>query len=499
MLRNANRRATLSWVAAAALAMPSFAADAIPPRPEQITFGELRFEIPKAETYRHTLPGGVVAYVVEDHTLPLVNVSLNLRTGAFREADEAGVASLTGSMLRQGGTAKLSPADFDERVDFIAANISSGGGDTGSSAGLNVLTSALDEGLQLLFDMLKTPRFDEQRLSVAKSSILEGMKQRNDDPDSIAGREWGWLMRGHDWYGSRQITKTQLDAIDRQDLIDFHRSTWGPEGLVIEVSGDVNTKAILDKLGKHLAGWRAEQKAPWPPAPPTHTPQPGLFHAEKDVPQGKIFMGTPGLQWKDYGDPEMYAVQVMNDILGGGGFTARLVKRIRSDEGLAYGVSSSYGIGAFWPGTFRVSSASKNETVALAMKIVLEEIEKMKQAPPSEEELRVSKNSFIDTFPRQFESPADIAGTFASDEIVGRPHDYWTKYRDRFQAVTAAQVLAAAQKHLHPEQMTILVTGKWAEIEAGDANKRAAMKDFHGGKVEHLPVRDPLTLEPISK
>lgn len=497
-MKSVKLRSILALAAAAAVAAPSLAGAQIPKRPEDLEYGELKFSVPSAESYRHVLPGGVVAYVVEDHTLPLVDIKLNVRTGAFRDrADKPGVASLTGAMLREGGTAKMTPADFDERVDFIAANLSSRSGDTGAGASLNVITPALDEGLQLLFDMLKTPRFDEQRLAVEKSSILEAMKQRNDDPDTIMAREWAWLTRGEDWYGSRQLTRAQLDAITRQDLADFHRRTWGAEGLVIEVSGDVAAKSILAKLAKHLAGWQAAEKAPWPPAPPTHTPRPGLYHAEKDVPQGKIAMGTLGLQWKDYADPEMYAVQVMNDILGGGGFTARLVKRIRSDEGLAYGVGSGFGIGEFWPGIFRVGSASKSETVALTMKMVLEEIEKMKQAPPSEEELRVSKNSFIDTFPRQFESAARIAATFASDEIVGRPHDYWTHYRDRFRAVTAAQVQAAAQKHLHPEQLAMLVVGKWADIEPGDANKRASMKEFHGGKVERLPVRDPLTLQPL--
>jgi zinc protease len=497
-MKTATLRTLYALAAALALALPAAAAEGIPARPEDLVFGELKFTVPKAESYRHVLPGGVVAYVVEDHSLPLVDIQLNVRTGAFREAaDQPGVAGLTASMLREGGTAKMTPEEFDEKADFIAANLASRGGDTGSSASLDVITSALDEGLQLLFDMVKTPRFDEQRLQVEKSSILEGMKQRNDDPDTILAREWAWLMRGTEWYGSRQLTQAQLDAISRQELIDFHRRTWGAEGLVIQVSGDVTAKDILARLGKHLAGWRATEKSPWPPPPPAHTPAPGLYYAEKDVPQGKISMGTLGLQWQDYGDPAMYAVQVMNDILGGGGFTARLVKRIRSDEGLAYGVGSNFGIGQFWPGVFRVGSASKSETVALAMKIVLEEVEKMKQAPPSEEELRVSKNSFIDTFPRQFESPTRIAATFAQDEILGRPHDYWTHYRERFRAVTAAHVQAAAQKHLRPEQLTMLVVGKWADIAPGDADRRASMKDFHGGKAEQLPLRDPLTLEPI--
>ena len=165
----------------------------------------------------------------------------------------------------------------------------------------------------------------------------------------------------------------------------------------------------------------------------------------------------------------------MNDILGGGGFTARLMKRVRSDEGLAYGVYSQFGIGTFWPGLFEIGFASKNPTVALATKIVLEEVEKIRTDLVSEEELRVSKSSFIDTFPRTFESPAATARTFANDEVIGRPHSYWTEYRRRIEAVTAENVRAAAAKYLDSDKLTMLVVGKWSEIEPGDAGGRAKM------------------------
>ena len=187
---------------------------------------------------------------------------------------------------------------------------------------------------------------------------------------------------------------------------------------------------------------------------------------------------------------------VMNDIYGGHGFTARLMKRVRSDEGLAYGAYSDYDLGFFWPSTFDISFASKNETVAYAAAIALEELGKMRAQPVTAEELEVSKASFIDSFPRSFESPARVARLFAADEILGRPHDYWTRFRERIRAVTAAQVQAAAQKYLHPDQLVMLVVGKWSEIEPGDPQGRAKMAQFFGGEVIRLPLRDPLTLEP---
>ena len=473
------------------------AATPIPPRPEQLRFGPLHFEVPAAEKYRHELPGGVVAYVVPDHSLPLVKVTLHVRTGEFREpADKPGLATLTATMLRQGGTARLTPEEFDQRADFLAARLGSGAGATDATASLDALASTLDEGLGLLFDMVERPRFDEARFAVVKGNALEAMKQRNDDAGDIIDREWDWLLYGAQHFSTRRTTAADLERTTREDLIDFHRRTYGPEGMVIAISGDVEPAAVLAKIQRGLSGWKAAEKAPWPPAGPRFEPLPGLYHVEKDIPQGKVSIGHRSLQWRDYGDPEMYALMVMDDILGGSGFTARLTKRIRSDEGLSYGAYSEFGVGAYWPTTFAISYASKNETVALAAKIALEEIDRIRREKVSDEELAVSKASFIDSFPRAFESPARIAGLFANDDILGRPHGYWTAYRQRIEAVTAAQVQVVAEKYLHPDRLVLLVVGKWPEIEPGDPQGRAKMDQLLGGQVHHLPLRDPLSLEP---
>ena len=478
---------------------PASQAAASPARPSDLKYGPLDFQVPDATKYRHQLSNGIPVYVAEDHALPLVNVSITLRAGAFLDpAGRPGLAARTGAMIRRGGAGSLSAEQFDERADFLAANVSSFGGGTSSGASLNCITGVVDESLDLFFQMLKSPRFEQERIDVERENQLEDMKQRNDDPETISDREWGWLMRGQEHFTAKELTRDELYAVTRDEMVDFHRKYWRPDNMVIAVSGDVNPQDILAKLERHFADFKVTGPAvPWPPPPPKYTPQAGVYYVDKDIPQGRVVLGHLGYQRKDWNDPEAFALALMNDILGGGGFTSRLVKRIRSDEGLAYSAGSSYGVGEFWPGVFEAYYQSKSETVALAAKIALEEIERIRTQPVSEDELTVSKNSFIDVFPRRFESAGQIASIFADDEYMGRPHDYWKTYRDRMRAVTADELMRAAQKHLQPDQVVLLIVGKWADIEPGDADHRAAMAQFNGGKFTRLPLRDPLTLQPI--
>ena len=496
-----NRAFLMTNLIVATMLVPTLWAADIPAHPRDLSFGELVFEVPQAEEYRHVLNNGVVVYVVEDHALPLVDINLTVRAGAFLEDEaEVGLSGLVGTMVRQGGTQTRSAEEYDEAVDFLAANISTSGGDTSSSASLDCLSSALDPSLDLFFELLTAPGFQQDRLEVVQGNLLEGMKQRNDDPRSIASREWSWLLRGNSHFGSRRLTEKGLSTISRDDLATFYRRYWRPDQMVIAISGDVETKSILEDLEQRLGEWPLAQEVvdvPWPPVPSSYVPQPGVYHVEKDIPQGRVSIGHLTSIWDDYANPQAYSAMVMNEILGGGGFTSRLVKRIRSDEGLAYSAGSGYRLGTYQPGTFTMSYQSKNPTVALAAKIALEEVARIQNEAVSDEEMRTAKASFIDTFPRRFESSGAVARTFASDEYVGRPHDYWYKYRNRIAAVDAASVQKAAQELLRPEGLVMLVVGPWDEVAPGDADNRAEMSEILDGEVHHLPLRDPLTLEPL--
>jgi predicted Zn-dependent peptidase len=192
-------------------------------------------------------------------------------------------------------------------------------------------------------------------------------------------------------------------------------------------------------------------------------------------------------------DPDYHAVRVMNDILGGGGFTSRITSRVRSDEGLAYSAGSSHSPGVYYPGLFRASFQSKTRTCARATAIVLEEIERVRKGKVSAEELAIAKNSFIETLPRNFERAAAIVGTFADDLYDGRDHSFWTTYRTRYEAVDADAVLAAARKHLHPDALVILAVGDAGGLLAGDPeNPEYRFSDL--GSVTRLALPDPMTL-----
>ncbi|MGD8375897.1 MAG: pitrilysin family protein [Acidobacteriota bacterium] len=469
----------------------------VPDHPNLLRYESLSFEVPDPDDYRHVLDNGIVVYVAEDHKLPLVDISVRLRVGAFLE-EKPGVAEMTGTMLRRGGAGGMSAEEFDEKVDFLAVNMNSSGGATDSAAGFNSISPVIDDALELLFQMLRSPGFQEDRLKLEKDNLLEDMKQRNDRPQSISGREWGWLMRGKDTFISHQMTKAEVDAITRDDLVAFHKKWWRPENMTIAVSGDVDAKAVIAKLEERFAGWNPEgPEIPWPPTGPDFTPTPGVYYVEKDIPQGRVVIGHLGKQRESWNDKDEYALLLMNDILGGGGFTSRLMKRIRSDEGLAYGAGSAFSIGEFWPGVFQMVYQSKSPTVALAAKIALEEMKSIQQDGVTEDELKTAKASFIDVFPRRFESAEDIVDVFVDDDVEGRPHDYWDTYRKRIEAVTPKEVQRVARKYLQPDQLVFLIVGEWDAIQKGDPDNRASMAEFFGGEATELPLRDPLTLEPI--
>lgn len=243
-----------------------------------------------------------------------------------------------------------------------------------------------------------------------------------------------------------------------------------------------------------MADWPARDPVTDSVPAPGHELQPGIYVVDKDdVNQGRVVIGHEGAM-RD--NPDRYALMVMNDILGGGGFTSRLLTRIRSDEGLAYSAYSSFGLGTYYPGAFRASFQSRSETVARATAIVLDEIERIRTEPVSEAELRTTKASFIETFSRNFSRPASTAGLFASDEYTGRDPDYLATYRDNISAVSGDDVLRVAQEYLAPDRLVILVVGDRATIEAGDPdNPEIQLEGLAGGAITAIPLPDPFTME----
>lgn len=467
----------------------------LPAHPRELRFASLDFTPPQREQHRHVLSNGVFAYLAEDHELPLINLSIIVRTGEYLEQPGTdGLASMTGGQMRAGGTESKTAEEFDEAADFLAAQISSFVGGTQGGASLNCLTKDLDAGLELFFDMLKHPRFQEDRLALAQSQTLQQMQRRNDSTGSIEGREWGRLIYGASHFSTRMATKASIESITREDLIAFHREHFHPGNFIFAVSGDFKTAEMLARLEAQMKDWPSTRREISEIPKPSHTPVPGVYTVHKgDVNQGRVRIGHLG-SMRD--NPDSHALTIMNDILGGGGFTSRIMSRVRSDEGLAYSAGSSFGLGVYYPGVFAAGFQSKNPTVAQAISIVLEEISRIRTVKVGQDELQTSINYMVEVFPRIFATAGQIAGTFAQDEFTKRPAGYWDTYRDRIRAVKTEDVLRVAQKYLDPENLVILIVGNTDEILKGNPDKPeySILKFAKEGKVHRIPLPDPMTM-----
>lgn len=466
----------------------------IPLNPRDLVYPPLSFTPPDPARLRQVLSNKVVAYMVEDHELPLVSVTVLIRGGAYLDpAGKTGLASLTASQMRSGGTEALAPEEFDEEADFLAANIGASFGPTSGSVSASFLAKDTERALALLFQVLRTPRFQQDRLDLAKAQRLQALARRNDSTDDIEAREWARLIRGTDFFSTAPTTKASLEAIARDDLVRFHQQVVQPANFVVATAGDFNTADMRTRLEAAMAGWAAGAAAP-PVPKPAHTPVPGLYLVDKpDVNQGRVTLGHLGIT-RD--NPDEIAVDMMNEILGGGSFTSRVMTRVRSDEGLAYEAGTQFSPGTYYEGTFSASFQSKSESVARAAAIVLDEVERIRKDKVSAEELETVRNYAVEVFPRQFSSAGAVAGLYAGDELTGRDPKYWLGWRDRVRAVTAEDIQRVAQKYLHPDRLVVLTVGDVEAMLKGDPDRPsfALTKIAPGGKVTRIPLPDPVTM-----
>lgn len=485
---------TLALVAFVAETAP--AKSSIPARPEQLKFPELNFQPPDAAQYRVQLQSGPVAYVIPDRELPLVNLSILVRTGDYTEpAGKEGLATLAGQLLRLGGTTRLTAEQLDEQLAFLAANLGASVDSTMGNVSLNLLSKDLDEGLGLLREVLTAPRFQEDKIRLRQDQVMQELRQRNDDSSSIESREVGNLAYGEKFWSNQDITAKSLGSITRDDMVQFHRRWYHPANFVVAVSGDFEREAMIAKLEKLFADWPFRGEVPPPIPTNTHMAAPGVYLVNKDVNQGRVSILLPGLM-RD--DPDYFAAAVMNDILGGGGFTSRIMNRVRTEEGLAYSAGSALAGGVYYPPPFIASFQTKSRTVPYAISLVLGELQRMGAETVTDTEIQTSTSGMIERFPRAFASKAQIAGLFASEEFTGRyakDPDYWKKYRDRIRAVTKADIQRVAKRLLTPDKAVIALVGQRDEILLGHPNHPQRLHDF-GGQVTELPLRDPMTLAP---
>jgi zinc protease len=413
---------------------------------------------------RLVLPRGTVLFLKEDHRLPLVRVEALLREGmAYESRDELAIADLTISQMRDGGTEAHGAQALDDRLAFLAARLSIHAGEEAASASLDVLSKDFDEGLALFFEVLATPAFDATRLDLAQRRILFGLWHRNDNPGSILEREFARLLYGDAHPRGRTLTPERVEAITRADLVARHRRIARPDNLWIAVVGDFRADAVAKKLDAALAALPTPD-APLvlPPLPKASgDPKPGVFVVDRPITQSNVAVGHPGIS-RD--DPNRYAVDLMNRILGGGSFSSRITERVRSDEGLAYSARSSYPIGDRDLGLFRATVQTKTESTGKAVALVLDEIRKMKTGAISKNEFETARESVLFGFVNRFDDPVQNVARLMRLEFERLPMDWDRRAFDGYSAVTPEGVAAAARAYLRPEDLTIFVVGQAAAL-----------------------------------
>lgn len=468
-------------------------ADDIVNHPDKLKFKELNYQPPKPGDYRHQLKCGAAAYVVENPEMPTFDLTILVRTGSvYDPIEKAGLADMTGYLMRNGGVQGMTVKEIDERLAYLAGDISINIDETQGAVTLFCLAKDMDEGLMLLKKILYTPVFSQEALDRYRADILSDLEQRNASTAGIESREWNFLMYGdHPSTIPFRRTEQSINSITREDLIAFHKKYFFPKNFTFAISGDFKTKDILAKLDDLLGGWPDQKPALPVISDQIPDPKPGVYMIRKeDVNQSRIRVGHLGVK-RDI--PDEYALLVMNDILGGGGFTSRITSRVRSDEGLAYNTGSTFNRPVLYPGTFRAWFQTKHETAAFGTRLIVDEIKRIRTEKCEAEIVENAKASFIGNLVNPFSSKKDIVNTFADDDYTGRPDNYWQNYTKNMEAVTPDNVLAVAQKYLHPDKLVFLIIGDPDAVEKGSDKHPEHFSDF--GEVTILPLRDPMTLE----
>jgi zinc protease len=421
--------------------------------PRKLAFPPLNFQLPKSE--RVQLKNGMVVYLLQDHELPIVSLTAYLNAGSIYDPpDKVGLAALTGATLRSGGTLSTSPDKLDRELEFMASSIESAINTDHANVSLSTLSKNLDRTLALFTEIMTKPAFDPARVELARSHAIEAIRRQNDDPKGIAGRELNRaIYQGHPL--GRIPTLASVQAVSRDDLISFQKRYFYPANTTLAVSGDFDRKKLLDSLETLFAGW-PNHAASFPEVPaPKEDLSAQVLHVQKEVNQSVIRMGHLGI---DKNNPDLYAIKVVDYILGGGG-TSRLTQEIRSNQGLAYNVDSYFETGRRFRGPFVAETETKSETTARAITLLSSIIAGMTQAEVSEVELKLAKDAIINSFIFGFARSDAVVNQQARLEFYGYPEGYLANYRDNIARVTRQDVLRVARKYLHPDAMKLVVVG----------------------------------------
>jgi zinc protease len=414
-----------------------------------------QFNVPRPT--RFELPNGMVIYLLEDHMLPMVNAAAMIRVGSrWEPVPKAGLASITGEVLRTGGTKSRSGDELDDELDRLGAVIETSVGDEAGSATVSVLKEDADRGLAILADILANPSFPDDKIELAKVAERDAISRRNDDPASIAFREFNRVVYGRDSAYGHIPEYATIEAISRDDLVAFHKQFFQPENVILGVWGDFTAADMRTRVEKAFSSWpRGGQPRPEPPAVDAASPSKSrIFSIDKDdVNQSWVLVGGLSGTRKDQ---DYAALSVMNSILGGG-MSSRLFSRIRTNEGLAYAVRSAWSAGWDHPGTFTVFGGTKTESTLQMLHGLRREVQALVTSGVTDDEVKRARDSVVKGLAFEFDSTDKIVRRSMTYAYYGYPADYLQQYVGAVEKVTKEDIRRVAGEKLSADFATLIL------------------------------------------
>ncbi|HEY1678416.1 MAG TPA: pitrilysin family protein [Candidatus Sulfotelmatobacter sp.] len=411
---------------------------------------------------RIELSNGMVIFLQEDHELPLIDGTARIRGGSVNEpADKVGLVDIFGEVWRTGGTKSQTGDQLDDFLEIRAAKVETGGGPDSTTISFNCLKGDLDDVFKIFVDVLQNPEFRADKIDIAKKGMQDAISRRNDEASEIAQREAVKLAYGPDNPYAREPEYATVDAITRQDLIDWHARYIHPNNIILGITGDFDSAAMEARLRAAFDSWAKGPAIPknniqYSPA------KPGYYLIPKDdVNQSNIHMVALGTT-RD--NPDYYALSVFNEAFGGG-FSSRLFNDIRTKRGLAYGVGGGVGTNFGHPGILQISMGTKSQSTIEAVKAVDEDIEGLSKQPFGGDEVERAKDDILNTFIFRLDSPDKILAERMTYEYYGYPPDWLDKYQSEIKKVTAAEVNRVAAKYMHKDQLAVLVVGNTKDFD----------------------------------
>ena len=402
-----------------------------------------------------TSPQGIKAWLVEDHSIPFVAIEIAFRGGASVDAPgKRGAIHLMTALLEEGAGDR-DAVEFAEAMETLAAPAAFDVSDDAVMVGFRTLTENRDEAADLLADALARPRFDMDAVERVRAQALSVIRSQENDPGSIAATEMARRMWGDHPYGSPLTGSTEsVSALMREDLLDAHARVIARDRVIVSAAGDIDAAALGLLVDRILGGLPAQATAPLP-TPPELQLTGATTVIDWDSPQTVVRFAQQGLP---IDDPDYFAAVVLNHILGGGGFSSRLMDEIREKRGLTYGVGTSLSnqvLADSWGG----GMATANDRTAEAVALLRETWARLRDGV-SEQELTDAKTYLTGEYPLRFDGNRRISGILAGMQLMGMTPDYINTRNDRVEAVTAADVRRVAQRMLDPDALEFVLVGR---------------------------------------